>query len=128
MPENRFGFEEAVWEAAREEGRAALIERAGVRGMMPYSELVRKIHSIQVDAHDVRLFELLGEISTAEDAAGRGMLSALVVHKEGDMEPGHGFFELAAHLGRDTRDQTECCVAELKKVYKTWQRGSDDRQ
>jgi len=35
---------------------------------------------------------------------GRGMLSVIVVHKEGDMQPGPGFFELAGELGRDTSD------------------------
>ena len=35
---------------------------------------------------------MLGEISSAEDAAGRGMLTVVVVHKAGDMQPGPGFF------------------------------------
>jgi len=35
--------------------------------------LVKQIKSIRVGAHDTRLFHLLGEISSDEDAAGRGM-------------------------------------------------------
>jgi hypothetical protein len=46
---------------------------------------------------------MLGEISL-EGAAGRGMLSVIVVHKDGDMQPGPGFFELAEELDRDTSD------------------------
>ena len=38
--------------------------------------------------------------------AGRGMLSVIVVHKVGDMQPGPGFFQLAKKLGRDTSDKT----------------------
>jgi len=88
--------------------------------MMPYSELARLIKSIQVEAHNQRLFYLLGEISTEEDTAGRGMLSVIVVHKVGDMQPGPGFFELAEKLERDTSDILECWVKELHRVHAYW--------
>jgi hypothetical protein len=88
--------------------------------MMPYSELVTFIHSLQLDAHDPRLFHLLGEISREEDAAGRGMLTVIVVHKHGDQRPGFGFFELAEELGRDTSDNDECWIEEFKKVCAFW--------
>ena len=35
---------------------------------------------------------MLGDISSAEDDAGRGLLTVVVVHKSGDMKPGPGFF------------------------------------
>lgn len=54
--------------------------------------------------HDPRLRPFLGEISSEEAHAGRGMLTALVVHKHGDYQPGPGFFELARSLGHDTSD------------------------
>ena len=65
-----------------------MIERAKVRGIIAYSDLVKWIKSIKIEAHDVRLFHMLGEISSEEDAAGRGMLTVLVVHRVGDMQPG----------------------------------------
>lgn len=114
------GFPEPAWSAAKEEARAIMIERAKVKGMIPYSDLVREIRSIQLDAHDQRLFHMLGEISSEEDAAGRGMLTVVVVHKSGDMQPGPGFFELAQQLGRDTKDILKCWVAELHKVHGYW--------
>jgi hypothetical protein len=83
----KHGFAKAGWDAAKEEARAVMIERARVRGMIPYSDLVKLIKSIKLDAHDPRLFHLLGEISSDEDAAGRGMLTVVVVHKIGDMQP-----------------------------------------
>jgi len=46
---------------------------------------------------------MLGEISQEEDAAGRGMLSVIVVHKVGDMQPGPGFFQLAKKNWGETR-------------------------
>ena len=56
--------------------------------MIPYSDLVASVKAIDLEAHDARLFAMLGEDSTEEVRAGRRMLSALVVHKEGDMQPG----------------------------------------
>ena len=88
--------------------------------MIPYSELASSIKTVPLAAHDQRLFHLLGEVSEQEDAAGRGMISVIVVHKKGDMQPGPGFFELAKRLGRDTSDILGCWIKELKKVHAQW--------
>jgi len=116
----KYGFTDQQWKDAKKEARESLIARARVRGMMPYSKLAQIIQSIQVEAHDQRLFHLLGEISTEEDDASRGMLSVIVVHKVGDMQPGPGFFELTEELGCDTSDILECWVKELHKVHAYW--------
>ena len=97
-----------------------MIARAKMRGMIAYSDLVAEIRKIKLGAHDPRLFHFLGEISADEDAAGRGMLTVLVVHKNGDMQPGPGFFELAGTLGRDTTDILKCWVEELHRVHAVW--------
>ena len=115
-----YGFTEEQWSAAKSEVTALLRARAKLRGMIPYSELVAQLKSVQLQAHDPRLFHLLGEISAEEDAAGRGMLSVIVVHKSGDMQPGPGFFELAKRLGRNTSDILQCWISELKKVHAHW--------
>jgi len=116
----KYGSEPQEWEAAKAEMRAALIERAKVRGMIPYSELVEQITTIEFEPNSFALAAMLGEVSTEEAAADRGMLSVLVVHKVGDMQPGPGFFELAEQLGRDTSDILKCWVDELKKVHRVW--------
>ena len=108
------------WRVAIEEVTNVLSERAKVRGMISYSELVSRVTSMQFEAHDPRLFKLLGEVSSNEDAMGRGMLSVVVVHKHGDMQPGPGFFNLAKQLGRDTNDQLVCWMKELEKVHTYW--------
>jgi hypothetical protein len=113
-------FSQDQWDDAKREVRDLLVQRAKVRGMIPYSELAGKIQSMSFEAHDQRLFHLLGEISSEESAAGRGMLSVIVVHKVGDMQPGPGFFDLAGRLGRDTSDILRCWVEELKKVHAVW--------
>ena len=117
-----FGFPEQQWNEAKKQAVHALAERARLRGMIPYSELTKHIKAIPFEAHDVRLDQLLGEISTEEDAAGHGMLSVIVVRKHGDMEPGRGFFELAGQLGRDTSNTTACWVNESKKVHSYWEK------
>lgn len=117
---NRFGFEETQWEAAKAEGKTILSKYARQRRMIAYSEFVKEIHSIQLEPQDVRLFGLLGEISTEENAAGRGMLSALVVHKGGGSQPGPGFFDLAQKLGHDTSDILTFWIEEVKRVFAAW--------
>lgn len=116
------GLPVALWTNAKREALSALIARAKVRGMIPYSELVNEIRAIRFEAHDVRLFHLLGQLSRDEADAGRGMITALVVHKYGDMQPGPGFFELAEELGRDTSDILACWIGEVKKVHAHWGR------
>lgn len=116
----KYGYSIADWNKAKEEMRQILIEMAKVRGMIAYSELVSQIRTIQMKPESYALADMLGEISSEEDAAGRGMLTVIVVHKSGDMQPGVGFFELAKELGRDTSDILKCWVDELKKVHAYW--------
>jgi hypothetical protein len=115
-----YGIPPSSWDAAKREAREVLIARARLRGMIPYSELAREIRSAYFEPHDQRFFHLIGEISAEEDAAGRGMLSVVVVHKHGDMQPGPGFFEFAKQLGRDTSDILRCWVDELHRVHAVW--------
>ncbi len=117
---NFHGFTREQWEKAKQEATYILVEKAKAHAMISYSKLVTSIKSIELEPRDQRLFALLGEISTAEDAEGRGMLTAIVVHKNGDMQPGPGFFELAKELGKDASDIDKCWVAEIRKVFACW--------
>ncbi len=116
----RYGYSLVDWKKAKKEMKKILIERAEVRGMITYSELTEKVKTIHLEPDSYALAAMLGEISTEEDAAERGMLSVIVVHRYGDMQPGSGFFELAEELGRDTNDILTCWVKELKKVHAYW--------
>jgi hypothetical protein len=118
---NQYGFDEAQWEAAKTEGKTILSGYAKRQKMVLYSEFVKQLHSVYLESHDVRLFYLLGQISTEEDAAGRGMLSALVVKKDRGL-PGTGFFELAHDLGHDTKDILTFWINEVNKVFAAWNR------
>jgi hypothetical protein len=109
------GFQPAAWEAAKTEAREIMMKRAKRGAPISYSELVDQIRSISMDAHDPRLAHFLGEISRAEDAKGRGMLTAVVVHKH-DGFPGQGFFELAEELGRTIKDREQFWVEEMRRL------------
>jgi hypothetical protein len=117
---NNYGFSGPDWDAAKKEATAILIDVARRKGRIAYSELARQIQAIKIEAHDPRMFHLLGEISIEEDKAGRGMLTAIVVHKSGDMQPGPGFFQLAKALGKDTSDILACWVSEFNRVHDYW--------
>ena len=116
----KFGFPEQQWRSAVEEAKHVLSERAKAKITISYSELASKINSIHLEAHDTRLNHLLGEVSRDEHEAGRGMLTVLVVYKDGDQTPGPGFFELAEELGYDTADREAFWMTELNRVYAAW--------
>ncbi len=118
-----FGYPVKTWQAVKDEIPLVLTECARNQKTIAYSELAPKIKSLDLQAHDPRLDELLGQISTEETGHGRGMLSVLVVHKTGDLRPGRGFYNCAITLGLDTSDEDRLWVDQLNKVYASWPRG-----
>lgn len=109
-----YGFPDDKWEQAKVEARDIIIARAKVRGQIPYAELLLKITAITLEPGDNRLSPL---ISRTEVKEGRPILTAIVVRKTGDMQPGPGFYELAKRFGRDASDPMKCWVEEFKKVH-----------
>ncbi len=107
-----YGYGIEIWEKAKREAVRAIV---GEARPIWYSDLTTRIRSIRFDPHDFAFHHLLGQISVEEDAAGRGMLSVLIVHKHDGM-PGPGFFELAQRLGRDVRDKERCWSDEARLV------------
>lgn len=105
----------------KEEIRALLISRARVRGMISYTDLAGSVVTVQMGPRDRLLYEILDEISVDEHSAGRGMLSCIVVHKAGDMEPGVGFYELAEHLGKKRRGKLSFWIKEMHEVHAVWE-------
>lgn len=111
----KHGFAEADWQRAKDQARDAMRERARRGRTMTYTDLCNEIEAIRFDPHDPRLPHFLGQISTEEDGDGRGMLTAVVVHKH-DGQPGKGFFELARTLGRRVLDEEDTWIAELRQL------------
>lgn len=116
----KYGFTLKQWEIFKKEARGLLITIAENRGMITYGDLAVRMTTISVEPHDPVLWHIIGDVARDEEHAGRGLLSVVVVHKHGDMEPGHGFWELAKFFGRNTANRDKCFVEELKKVYRVW--------
>jgi len=116
------GFPNDQWELAKSQAREIMIARAKLRGMIPYSEMLSGVSAIELQPGDHRLSIFLEEISLSEAQSKRPILTAIVVHKTGDMQPGPGFFDLAKRLGRNTKDLLRCWINEAKLVHSYWEK------
>ena len=114
---NTYGLTSSQWESAKGEIRRTMTTTARAQNTISYSEVVADVSTVRLEADGQALAHILGEISTEEAGAGRGMLSVVVVHKGGDLRPGPGFFNLAERLGRDVMDKERCWIEELNLVY-----------
>ncbi len=110
-----YGYPVNTWEQAKKEAIRGIVDEARKGSPVYYSDLTKHIHSIGFGPHDSSFHHLLGQISVEEDAAGRGMLSVLVVRREDGM-PGQGFFDLAKRLGRDVTNRERCWSEEAALV------------
>jgi hypothetical protein len=66
---------------------------------------------------------MLGEICNEEDEAGRGLLTAIVVYKSGDMQPGPGWYAVVRHRGYDvtTEDaKMQLWVDQIRFIHDYW--------
>ena len=117
-----YGLTEKEWVAAMSEGREILITCARDKkgSLITYSDLAAKIKSVRFECYERGFFHLLELISINCNNAGKGLLSALVVHKS-DNKPGEGFYDLARRLGRKTSNKDSCWIKELEKVRKDFE-------
>jgi hypothetical protein len=83
-----FGFSQSDWDAATREAHSEMVKAAqSATGNITYSDLAAKIKAIQFEPDSQIFHELLGQISKAEDAEGRGMRKPrsqddLMIHDE----------------------------------------------
>lgn len=109
-------------EQAVGEIRAILERVASARRTIAYSEVVTQVDSMHLEPDSKLLAQMLDSISRHSDEEGRGMLSAIVIHKGDDYLPGPGFFKLGRQLGRDTSDKLAFHIAELRRVHDAFAR------
>jgi hypothetical protein len=121
MPRNRWGFEVEDWETTKKKVKQLLIGRARRRTPISYGALVHEIGPLPFNPNDPRLDDLLGEVSTEENAEGRGMLTVLVIHQLGDRLPGPGFFRLARELGYRFDNERIFWGEEFDRVCNVWE-------
>ena len=116
----RHGFPEEDWKRAKEQARKIMYEVASRRSTIPYSDLVSGVTAVRMEPHDPRLGHFLGQIAREDDDNGLGLTTVVVVHKQGDQQPGPGFFEMAESQGRLLRDSTMFWIEELNRVHDHW--------
>ncbi len=103
-----------------------LVQLARAQGLTTYSDIAPLANLSMDNAEDrERISQLLGEIVLQDVAEGRPMLTALVVHRGKDNNPGEGFFTVAAQLGRftGTRQQLprlEFWMSQVKETHAYW--------
>lgn len=103
-----------------------LVTLAGERRLTTYSDIAPLLGlSMDNEIDRERISEILGEILRHEIAQGRPLLTAIVVHRGTDNNPGEGFFSTAREFGRfdGGRDQLrrlEFWVLEVNRVYAQW--------
>ena len=111
---------EPDWAALKVRARAVLAEVAGARSLITYGDLAGRLGGELPLEEGRDLASLLRELSTEEDEAGRGLLSAVVVRAGGEGLPGGGFFRLAESRGRDVGDRRAAWRAEVERVWRAF--------
>lgn len=123
---NRFGLDETQWNEAKAELRSAILDAAWDRRMTSYGEIARKVRATDLEPHSPLMNHLLGEIFEDEHAVGKPALTSIVTHKDGDKEPGRGFYEMARQLGERFDEPFVFWSAEVQRVFK--EHGKPKRQ
>jgi hypothetical protein len=103
-----------------------LTELAETARLATYTQIA-SLAELSMDTEEGRaeISRLLGEIAQHEEAAGRPMLTALVVHAGHDNNPGEGFFGIAQQFGRfsgsrNQLERLEFWVQEVNAVRAHW--------
>ena len=114
----KFGLTPEQWSEAKAELRAAILDAAWDRRMTHYGAVASKVSVVSLDPHSWLMNNLLGEIFEEEKAAGRPALTALVTRKDGDKEPGPGFYEMARKLGYTFNEPFVFWSSQVQEVFK----------
>ena len=124
MTDTTYNYPPSDWVRAREQCREALIETAKARDLITYGDLTRKITAIRFDPHAYSFHGMLYQISVEEDRAGRGLLSAIVIHAPDASvaanRPGVGYWSCAKDCGRNISDREKSWTEEVGKVFADW--------
>jgi hypothetical protein len=97
--------------------------------MITYSDLcddMARAGGLRLEPHSTAVAGLLGQVNLLEQEADKPLISALVVHKGGDLQPGDGFWSFARSLGIDPGPgetaRLDFWVKEIERCYAEWSR------
>jgi hypothetical protein len=99
-----------------------LVQAARARDFVHYGELANMLGIDMDNPHfGAQVGKVLGRISEDEVAAGRPMISAIVVSKD-DMLPGSGFFKLGQELHKvhPREDEIAFAIRQILRVHEYW--------
>ncbi|MEO8607420.1 MAG: hypothetical protein ABI690_06040 [Chloroflexota bacterium] len=115
---NRQKIADTQWDAVQTEIRELIIETAQAKQLITYSELTGMLQTAYMHYHSHILTRMLIEIGSAERAAGRPLLPALVISKQSG-RPGSGYFSLAPGE-TEASDVILEWEQEVQRVYHYW--------
>jgi hypothetical protein len=118
MAESSEPWTDAQWAAALAEATTMLGAVAAAGETITYVRFVSGFRTIDLNDRYDDLQRFLGDVSEAEERAGRGLLSAVVVGTRTGI-PGKGFFSLARRLGRSGTDRS-IWEAERTRLQAVW--------
>ncbi|CAA2136869.1 hypothetical protein [Methylobacterium bullatum] len=113
-----YGYPQSDWDRAKGEAKTVLYDYARRGHTITYTELTQRISTIPFGPHNRDFHGLLDAVSRDEEEEGRGLLSVLVVRKDGDIKPGPGFFSMAEDVGREFHDELAFWISEFEAVVK----------
>ena len=113
------------WERATAAVRKVLEEAAEGHHTVTYPVIVEEVPTDLREFVAPHLQELLDEMATETNAAGRGLLSAIAVESKSYMPP-PAYFRLAARLGRDPDDPRREWKQEMGEVFRIWAKRTPD--
>jgi hypothetical protein len=117
---SKFGLTDEEWDTAMAELRDAILEAASEGRFTTYGEVASKINSVAAEPHSALMNQLLGAVFEEEHAHERPALTALVTHKDGDQEPGRGFYDMARSLGYRFSEPYVFWAQQVQEVWKLY--------
>jgi hypothetical protein len=114
----RFTLTEAEWEVMREAMHTELVELAKQQRIITYGDLALLL-PVLIHPGSYAFTRLLTQVCIAAEAAGEGMLCALVVSKSTGL-PGAGFFRGMAERGDDVSAAEAYWHDELERLFAIW--------
>jgi hypothetical protein len=122
-----YGYSTGEWLTARDWLARRLHGVARDQTTITYADLCAEMATagmLRLEPHSSALAALLGQINVLELEAQRPLITAVVVHKGGDMFPGVGFWNMARDVGIDPGATEELRLAfwvkEFARCHSYW--------
>lgn len=116
----QFGLSDEQWNVAKAELRAAILEAAYEYRMTWYGEVASKVSVVPLEPYSSLMNYLLGAVFEDEHAENGLALTALVTHKDGDKEPGPGFYAQARSLGYSFNEPYVFWSTQVQDAFKRY--------